>query len=439
MTRRAPFAALLGGYAISVAGTSMSAVAIPWLVLSTTGSAATTGLVAFAEMAPYVVAQALAGPLVDRAGLRRAFVSGNVLAAIAVGAIPVAHATGVLTLPTLLTLVAVAGAVRGTADCANGALVPTTASLGGIALERAAGLNSGANRLALLVGAPPATAVVTLAGSPLVVAIDAATFAAAAAMGAIWVRVPRQPTTAPPDRTAPDGTRSDRTATGGTATGGTALGRYGRDLAAGLRFIRTDRLLLGLITMIAVTNLLDQGLAAVMLPVWARERFGSAGALGVLAGVGGLGSVLGNLLGAWLGPRLSRRALYSVGFLVGGAPRFLVLVLAGTLPSVIGVVLVSEVFAGSLNPVIGATAYERIPENLRARVLGAVRASSWIGVPFGGLFGGYAIEALGTRPALLAFGTVYLLTTLAPFVFPAWRQLRRPDPAPVGDRHPAVA
>ncbi|HEY2671811.1 MAG TPA: MFS transporter [Rugosimonospora sp.] len=419
MRRRAPFAALVSSYVISVAGTSMSAVAIPWMVLTTTGSAAKTGLVAFAAMAPYVAALALAGPLVDRAGLRRSFLVGNVVAAVATGAIPLMYAAGSLSLPVLLGLVAVAGGVRGAADTANSALVPATATAGEIALERAAGLNSGANRTALLLGAPLAGVLVTFAGSPVVVAIDAATFAVAAAIGAIWVRVPRTAPAAPSE--------------------GSAMRRYGRDLAAGLRFIRSDRLLLGIITMVAVTNLLDQGLSEVMLPVWVRDEIGSAGALGIIAGVGGLGNVLGNLFGAWLGPRLSRRALFSVGNLVSGAPRFIVLALFRTLAPVVGVVLVAEVFAGSLNTVISATAYERIPEELRARVLGAVRASAWVGIPFGALFGGYAIEALGTRVALLAFGAAYLVTTLAPFVFPTWRQMRRPEPVAVDDPRPVAA
>ncbi len=340
------------------------------------------------------------------------------MAAIAVGAIPAIYVTGALTLPVLLIVVAVAGMIRGAADCANLALVPATAEVGNIALERAAGLNAGANRTALLLGAPLAGVLVTIAGSPVVVAIDAATFAAAAAIAAIWVRVP-----AP----AP-----------ATASAEPALRRYGRDLAAGLRFIRGDRLLLGIITMVGMTNLLDQGLAEVMLPVWVRDEIGSASALGIIVGIAGAGSVLGNLLGAWLGPRLPRRAVYSVGFLLAGAPPFIALALASTLFPVIVVFLIAEIFSGSLNPVIGATSYERIPEHLRARVLGAVRASAWIGIPFGALFGGYATEALGIRAALLTFGGAYLLTTLAPFVFPAWRQMQRPNPVAADENQIAI-
>ncbi len=51
---RRPLAALLSASLISLLGTAMSQLAIPWLVLTTTGSAARTGTVAFAETAPYV-------------------------------------------------------------------------------------------------------------------------------------------------------------------------------------------------------------------------------------------------------------------------------------------------------------------------------------------------------------------------------------------------
>jgi predicted MFS family arabinose efflux permease len=91
--------------------------------------------------------------------------------------------------------------------------------------------------------------------------------------------------------------------------------------------------------------------------------------------------------------------------------------------------VVTGIVGGVLNPIFGAVEFERVPARLQARVLGAIKASAWVGIPFGALLGGYATEALGVRPAVLVFGAAYLLTTLAPFVFPAWRQLKRPVPA----------
>jgi len=110
--RRASYAALMSSYFISMLGTSMSQLAIPWMVLTSTGSASKTGLVAFAEMAPYVMAQALAGPLVDRFGLRRSFIVGNILAGLATAAIPAFYAIDRLSFAVLVVLVAIIGLVR---------------------------------------------------------------------------------------------------------------------------------------------------------------------------------------------------------------------------------------------------------------------------------------------------------------------------------------
>jgi MFS family permease len=428
--RRAPFATLLSAYVVSMLGTSMSELAVPWLVLTTTGSAGKTGLVAFAQMLPYVTMQALAGPVVDRVGLRRSYVWGNFTAAVAVGAVPLMYATGSLSLGVLIGLVAVAGAVRGAADCANMALVPATARAGQIALERAAGLNASANRTAILLGAPIAGVLVTVTNSATVVLIDAVTFAVAAIVVAVGVHgIDPDARSAAPDLDEP-------TAPGAPGV----LRRYGRDLAEGMRFLGHDRLLLGIVAMVAVTNLLDQGLSAVLLPVWVREQLHSAAALGILGGAMGLGSVVGNLAGAWLGPRVSRRGLYSVGYLVGGAPRFFVLAIASTLSPVLAVSFVADIFGGSLNSVIGATSFERIPPHMQARVLGVIRASAWVGIPFGALLAGVLADATNVRLAIAISGAAYLLTTLAPFVFPTWRQMRRPDPveADTGHRAPAA-
>lgn len=88
--------------------------------------------VASAQLAPYVAAQLLAGPVADRLGLRRAYVGGNAIGAVGV-AVPACYALDALTLPVLLGLVVAAGLFRGIAVCAHAPLVPVTAELGGVA------------------------------------------------------------------------------------------------------------------------------------------------------------------------------------------------------------------------------------------------------------------------------------------------------------------
>ena len=63
---RAPLVAFLVANVVSICGTRVSAIAIPWFVLVTTGSPVKTGIVALAEMGPLVLVKAVGGPLIDR-------------------------------------------------------------------------------------------------------------------------------------------------------------------------------------------------------------------------------------------------------------------------------------------------------------------------------------------------------------------------------------
>ncbi|MEV0129206.1 MFS transporter [Dactylosporangium sp. NPDC050688] len=411
---RRPLTGLLVAQLVSVLGTSMSALAIPWLVLTSTGSATRTGLIAFAELAPYVAMQALGGPLVDRIGARRISVLGNAAAAVAVCAIPALYAIDLLPLGALAGLVAAAGAVRGMADCAGQVLVPGAADLGAVPLERAAGLHGSANQTGLFVGAAAAGVMVSALGAPAVVLVDGITFALAAALVAMLV-----PTAAQPQR-------SERRL---------STRQYAADLAEGVRFIRTDRLLLLLVAMIAVTNLLDQGINAVLVPVWIREHLHQPWALGLVAGVLGAGALIGALTAAWLGPKLPRRVVFTIGTLISGAPLSLVLALTGTLPPALTAAFVAGLATGGLNPILNAVLYERIPPQLRARTLGALKASAWIGTPIGPLLAGSLIEATSLRTTLCTFAMIFLVATAAPLMLPAMRHMNRaPRPQPDGTR-----
>jgi MFS family permease len=405
---------LLSSVGVSLLGSRMSFVAIPWFVLSTTHSPTRTGLVAFAEMTPYVMVQAMGGPVVDRVGARRISVVTDLLAGLCFGAVPALHAAGRLSLPLLAVLVAVGGSGRGAGDAARDVLVPGVGELAVVPLERSSGLYDGVSRLAGLIGAPVAGVLIAVTSATSVLAIDAATFAVSAVV--VWWLVPlsAQP------RPAPE------------IAEGAAPPSYFGSLAEGFRYLRGDRLLLGIATMVAVTNLIDQASGAVLTPVWAVRVAHSSVALGLIGGAFGIGAVAGNALNTWLGPRLPRRLTYGVGFLLCGAPRFIVLAVAATVSPVLVVMAISGLGAGGINPILGAVEYSRVPRHLQARVLGAVGATAWVGIPVGSLAGGALVSGIGLRGALLSAAVLYGLTTLAPFVFPVWREMNRevmPTPA----------
>jgi MFS family permease len=401
----------------------MSMVALPWFVLVLTGSPARTGLVAAAEMLPYVLACGLGGPLLDRIGVRRASVLADAGSALAVAAVPVLYRDGTLSFPALLGLVAVVGLLRGLGDTAKQAVFPRTVAGSGVELTRATSLHDGLRRLAGLLGAPLAGLLITMLDAPTVLLLDAGTFAAGALLVAICVPCDR---TGVSEASDPGATGEPGGAGGAAATGGGSGEResYLAALRSAWRFVRTDRLLIAIGAMLTATNLFDQAYTAVLAPVWARDVAGSATALGLLFGAFGAGAVAGNAVFTVIAHRVNRWAVLSIGFLIFGAPRFVATALLGDHEWALYIVsFVAGVAIAAVNPILGAVLYERVPERLQARVLGMSQAVSWSGIPIGSLAGGALVQWLGLNPSLYVLGSLYLAATLLPFVDRAWRSL----------------
>lgn len=403
-----PLVGLLVALAVSQTGTRISAVALPWFVLVTTGSATLTGLVAFCEMTPYVLVKALAGPLVDRTGPRAVSWITDVASAAAAAAVPLLHALDLLSFPVLLVLVAVIGAARGPGDLAKEVMVPEAAERGRVPLERATGLSGVIERLASTIGPAVGGSLVALLGPLTGLAVNAACFALGSVVIGLFL---------------PRGTGRAAAETPGTAEEA-PLG-YWRRFGEGFRFLRGDPLLLTVIVMIGVTNLLDAGMSTVLLPVWARESGNGPAALGLMGSVLGAAAVGGSLIATMAAHRLRRRVVFLAGFLVAGAPRFLVLAFDAPLAAVLPVFAVAGFGMGFLNPVLGAVQFERVPRRMLGRVNALGDSLAWSGIPLGGLIAGSAVAGLGLAPVLLAGGGIYFLTTSLAGLRPEWRQMDR--------------
>jgi MFS family permease len=404
-TRR-PLVALLSAYGVSLVGSRLSMIALPLFVLATTGSATRTGIVAMVEMAPYVLAQALAGPVTDRLGPRRVSVVSDAASAVVVGLIPLLQAVDALHFGTLLVLVAFAGLVRGPGDGAKYVMAPAAAEHGTLPIERVLGLEDGISRAASVIGPLAAAALVTAVGAPLALVIDAVSFAVS--MLVILLGVP-----------AALGRATPTDCDGDTADG------YLARLKQGARFVRKDGLLTSIIGMVATTNLLDAALGGVLLAVWARQQEGGGALMGLVVAVMGAGAVIGTVIATTAGHRLPRRATFTVSFFLVGGPRFAVLGLGAPLWIVLAVVFIGGIGAGTINPILGAVEIERIPEQLRARVLSLITSCAWTLIPFGGLLGGLLSDHLGVGTALLICGAVYTLATTVPALRPEWKEMNR--------------
>ena len=84
---------------------------------------------------------------------------------------------------------------------------------------------------------------------------------------------------------------------------------------------------------------------------------------------------------------------------------------------------IAGIASGPLNPVIDTVFFERVPDGMRARVLGVTQAAAWIAMPLGVLVAGAVIDVVGLRTTLVAVGALYLAVTLSATAVPALRRL----------------
>ncbi|SCK52368.1 MFS transporter [Streptomyces sp. WMMB 322] len=401
-----PLAGVLAATGLSLTGTRISVIALPWFVLVTTGSASQTGLVAFCELGPYVLVKAFIGPLVDRSGPRIVSWSTDLVSATAAVTIPALHAADLLSFWLLLLLVAVIGAARAPGDLAKQVMVPEAADLGSVRLERATGLSGVMERLAFTLGPAAGGTLVALLGPMTALVANAACFAMGSLVIALVVPrgVGRTAEARDPDAEGPG---------------------YWRRLGEGMRFLRNDPLLLTITAMIAVTNLLDTAFSSVLVPVWAKESGNGPAAIGLTGTAWGLSAIVASFTAAAVAHRLNRRVVFFAGFVLAGAPRFLILALDVPLWTVVAVFIVSGFGAGFLNPILGAVIYERIPRELLGRVTGLGTSMAWLGMPLGGLVAGAAVASVGLVPSLAVAGAAYFLTTNLTGLRPEWRQMDR--------------
>jgi MFS family permease len=411
--RRVPLYGWLTAEAISLLGTRVSMIAIPWLVLVTTGSATKTGLVAAAELTPMVLFKATGGPLVDRVGPRRMAIAADVLSMFAVGLIPVLHKADDLTFPVLLLLVAAGGALRGPGDAAVTAMIPSLSETAGVPYERVTGLGSAIERGATMVGAAIAGGLVATIGAANAVTVDAISFGVCAVVLSL--------TTRGLGRTAE---------VEATPTPDEQPTSYLSELRDGWDFLRHEPVLMSLSLMIAVTNVLDLAWSAVLLPVWAHDSGEGVGALALVFVVWGGASMVGSLVAAAYGTRLPRFATYVVAFAITGLPRFVLFALGVPLWAIVAMCLVGGCASGFLNPVLGAVEFERIPRALVGRVTALSSAICWSLMPLGGVLGGVLVTGIGLDPALLVVGLCYFAATMAPTFLPSFRGMDRQESVP---------
>lgn len=392
---RGGLAGLLTATSISQVGNVVALVALPWFVLETTGSAARTGITAFATTVPLAAGAVGAGPIVDRLGPRRAAVLADLGAACAIGAIPLAHAAGRLGFGLLLALAFAAGACEAPGRTARRSLLPALALRTGTSLERANSVATVTEHLGYLIGAPLAGVLIGLVGAAGALWLDAGSYAISALITIATVTAP-----------------------------GVRAGRL--PVLAGLRFVRTNPLIRTFFIIWTAGAFLVTPLSAVLLPVYARERLGGAAALAAMVTALGAGGLLGALGFSAAARRLPRRPVFLAMWIAYPLLTCLLIALPAMAPALLVLASIGVV-TGGYDPLEVTIHQENTPAELRPQVFAVLLAAEMTAVPVAMLTYGLIIDVAGLRAAtvLYAAGNV-LLGAYAITARPA-RRLGRPQ------------
>jgi predicted MFS family arabinose efflux permease len=369
-----PLIPLVVANAVSLTGNVIAAVAVPWLVLTTTGSAALAGLALFASAAAAVIGGLAAGRIVDAVGATRASAGGDVLSALAVAPLPILLALDALQLPHIVALAFLGALADSAASTARQSLVPAAAVAGGHGRERANALFTSAEHVAYLLGAPVAGVLIGLVGVGGALWVTVATFAVAAILVGALVRVtPRGPVAAAERRVR---------------------------LVEVARFIWSDPALRALVIFPTTATLLIGPLVPIVLPVMARAVFGDAISLGLLVGAFGTGGLIGTAAFGMFGQRLPRRRVF-LAVNVAWPAIYGTIALVPSLPVATIAVFSLGAVAGSLVPMMATIRQERSPAHLLPRVVGLSTAGVPVVGPVSVLVTGVLLDAMGVAQTLL--------------------------------------
>jgi MFS family permease len=371
----------------STLGNWVTAIVLPWLVLTDTGSPVKMGLVAVAELVPYLASGVLAAPLADRFGLRRTSIVTDLGSALGIAGI--AAVAGIGYLP-LLAIAAAVGALRGVGDRTKHVLLAPMARQAGMPVIRMTSLYETLTRTTQMIGAPVGGLLIYWLGTHPALWVDAASFLVCAGLVGAWVR-PDEPAT-PPDGTP-------------------AREPYLVALRGGFAAMWRDRVLFTMTVMVFVLNMVSQAATTVFVPLWVAEVLGSPAALGLVLAAFAGGAVLGGVVFTVLAPKVAPYLTFSIGVLVGGAPRLFAF-RSDSVAVLLTLTFVGGLAVSAVNPIFGALLYERVPAGLQTRVFGLVTAGTYGGLPLGAALAGAAVAGVGLRTAALLGGLFVIVASL---------------------------
>jgi MFS family permease len=406
LLRKRDFRLLWGGATVSGLGDGMSFVALVWLVIERGGTPADVGWLAALYTAPVVIGGLAAGIILDRFDPRLVLAADNTIRGLAVASVPIAAALGALTTAHLFVVAALYGLLFMTSAAGVPTLIPRLVERDDLTTANA--MESLSFGISGLVGPTIAGIVIAVLGAPVVLALDAATYA----FFVISLLAMRPTATATPvvEAEAP------------------TPGRAGGGVGPALRFIFGAPAIVTITVMYMCLNVAG-GILAVLAPIYARDVLGGGSTTyGLMVSALSAGELTGLLaVGAIRWPFPLGRSI--AGAIVVSAVIASLLLFRPPLLPLLVILAAWGASESSLTPWAQTIRMRLIPPELRGRVFALLRTTMQSTRPIGAIIAGYLLTNGGLTPALVGITLLLVVPGVTGLLIPALGRGPTAEPA----------
>ena len=376
------FATYWSAQSVSQLGDRISELAIPLIAVTMLHSSPTVvGLLTAAVWAPSLVSLFVGAWVDQQPRKQRLLIWADLIRAVAVLTLPVAHWLGAVTLTQLFVVALVAGA--------GGVLYQTSYQPFFVALVRkdqfveANSLLSTTRSGSFIVGPPLAGGLIQALTAPVAMLVDGVSFLVSALM-IRRVRIDE------PKRSEP------------------AQESLLRRARMGVRFLRRHAYLSASLRFATTINFFNLVVTALVVLFASRTLGLSAGMIGLAFGIGAFGGLAGAVLAAPVARRIGVGPTIAVGAVLFSAPAAAIPLAGGPVWAKAGVLALVEVVSAAgvmfLDIQLNALQTAVTPDAMRSRVSGAFATLNYGVRPLGAIAGGVSGELIGIGPTLVIAG-----------------------------------
>lgn len=388
--RNVSYMLLWSGQTVSNVGTQVSTIAFPLLVLFITHSPAQAGFMGAVRALPYLFFSLPAGALIDRWDRKRVMILCDTGRVVAMGSIPVAVALHRLSIAQLFIVSAVEGTLFVFFNIAEVACLPRVVAKE--QLPAANGQYAVADGGSVLIGPALGGALFGIT-SMLPFIADAVSYAVSV-VTLLFI---------------PARFQGERNAA--------ARRSLRAEIVEGLVWLWRQPLIRFIAVLTGVTNI--PAFALIVIVVAQKQMHASAGVVGLIFTIGGIGAIIGAAVGPWI----QKRASFAAVILSTMWLWTLLIPLYALAPSPVWlgvVVAITFLLSPIYNVVQMSYRLALIPDELQGRVNSVFRLIAFFGQPIGLAVTGLLLEKFNPLVTVLVFtvlqGAVTALATLNPHV-----------------------